>query len=120
VTKIRILLASMPTMLTDIIADLVSAQGDMLVVAKAPTAADWLGAARRAAADVVIVRQPSDSQTNDPLADVGALGRLRILAIDDGGRTGSLYRLHPERVALGELSGERLVAAVRAAAREVH
>jgi len=120
VTKIRILLASMPTMLTDIITDLVSAQGDMLVVAKAPTAVDWVGAARRSAADIVIVRQPQGGQADDPLADVAALGRLRILAIDDGGRTGSLYRIHPERVALGELSGERLVAAVRAAVREVH
>ncbi|KRA60327.1 hypothetical protein ASD79_08825 [Caulobacter sp. Root655] len=117
-TKIRILLASMPTMLTDIIDDLVSEQSDMLVVAKAPTTDDWIGAARRAAADVVIVRKSHSRQSVDPISDVTALGRLRILAIDDGGRTGSLYRLHPERVALGELSGERLVAAVRAAARE--
>ncbi len=47
-----------------------------------------------------------------------ALGKLRILAIADDGRTGRLYRLRPESVSLGELSSDRLVAAVRAAASE--
>ena len=117
-TKIRILLASMPPMLTDIIDDLVSAQDDMLVVAKAPPAADWVGAARHAAADVVIVRKPREPAADDPVADMTALGKLRILAIADDGRTGRLYRLRPESVSLGELSGDLLVAAVRAAARE--
>jgi len=38
---------------------------------------------------------------------------LRVLGLEGDGRRGSLYELQPRRIALGELSAEGLVAAIR-------
>jgi hypothetical protein len=44
-----------------------------------------------------------------------AFPRVRVLTIVDDGRTGFVHELVPRTVALGELSPERLVAAIRGA-----
>ncbi len=117
--KIRVVLASMPAMLTEIIEDLVAGEDDMQVVAKAPQSSDVLCLARRLDARVVIVREDHGSP-HDPGDELMASEKVRVLAIASDGKTGRLYRLQPRGEALGELSGEGLLAAVRAAAREPH
>ena len=42
----------------------------------------------------------------------------QILAVDEKGRTGTLYRLRPHKRSLGKLSKKRLVNAIRTAASE--
>ncbi|MBB2948506.1 hypothetical protein FB565_008289 [Actinoplanes lutulentus] len=65
-----------------------------------------------AGAGVLITDLGGDS---DPAVLTRLLRRhpgLRVLVVEDDGRTGSLWELRPHRIALGELSPQQLIEAV--------
>jgi DNA-binding NarL/FixJ family response regulator len=111
--SIRIVLADLPQMLRSIIRDILAGEPDMEVVGELPGQAELPAMVRRTGATFVIVRQTSpDPPTifHDLLA---ARPPTRVLAIADEGRAAILYELRPRRIAIGELSAARLVAAIR-------
>lgn len=109
--QIRILLAGMPKLMIEILRHSIAAEPDMTVVEVAH--GDDLGsAAQRMCADVVVVGRKSNER-----ADYSRLlrqqPRLRVLTIEDSGKTGALYELRPRRIPLGEISAHTLSKAIR-------
>jgi len=117
VPNIRILLADMPAMLLDIVAGIVAAEPDLTVVDMLADSTDLTAAVERTRADVVVTQQTSSTQEADQIALLLPERRLKIIALTDNGRQGVLYELRPHRASLGDMSADRLVAAIRAAAR---
>lgn len=109
---IRVVLAEMPRMLRDIVHGVLAAQPDVALssVAAADALAD---AVTRLDADVAILAE-SAPPADDHAALLYAHPHLRLVGISSDGRAGHLYELRPHRVALGALSPESLVEAVRA------
>ncbi len=114
--KIRIILADMPAMLGDIIAEIIALESDLIVVDSISGSADLKTAVRRTRADVVITQQASQeaAATHTSLLFTGR--PLKIVVIADNARQGLLYELRPHCERLGPLSADSLVAAIRAAA----
>ncbi|MGC2776548.1 MAG: hypothetical protein WA418_13045 [Bradyrhizobium sp.] len=118
--QIRILVAGMPRMLVDIIEDIVASEPDLTIVGEIDRSTELASAARRTRADVVISRQADSDMEADEMALL-LIGRPpKVVAITDDGRQGFVYELRPHRSPLGEMSVERLIAAIRVAARDEH
>jgi hypothetical protein len=64
-------------------------------------------------ADVVVVSPPDPEHDTEAVNLLYRSPRTRVLALDAGGRRAFLYELRPHRTALGELSRESLLAALR-------
>jgi len=114
VPVVRVLVGSLPRVLCDVIKQLLDGQSDIALVAQTTGDGDLLAAAREARPDVIIL-----GLTDPELPPIGEAllwqaPAVRILAViaDDG--RGFLYELRPQRAALGELSAEGLVEAIRA------
>jgi DNA-binding NarL/FixJ family response regulator len=120
VKHIRILLAEMPEMLSDIVAEVVASEPDFTVIARMAAADDVGAAARRLRADVVMVRHAGDGHDIDYSTLAIAHRPIKVIALAEDGREGFLYELRPHRVPLGEISARGLVAAIRAAAGDAH
>jgi len=102
-------------MLCDIIEHAVKNESDMVVVGELTDRSYLATTARATEADVIIL-QLDDSELP---AECGALfdarPRIRLLGVAGDGRRTFLYDLRPQRTALGEVSPQRLVDAIRAA-----
>jgi DNA-binding NarL/FixJ family response regulator len=111
--RTRILVAELPRMRRDIIADLLDSQSDMEVVGDVPTGLLAEAVSDRQA-DVLLI-----GRDDSPLAEelLERRPRLKVFAVADHGRECSLYELRPHRVEFGEVSPDELVAAIRAAVR---
>ena len=111
--RVRVVITKMPQLLQDIVFAILSAEPDIdLTVATEPLDATGLTEALRDA-DVVIVPEPLRANVAyDSL--LYAHPHARVVAIDEDGRRAMLYELRPSRVALGELSSQVLVDAIRA------
>jgi DNA-binding NarL/FixJ family response regulator len=108
----RILLAELPRMRRDIIADVLAMQSDMEVVGEVAALGELVEAVERGGADVLVIGR------DDAALAAGLLERrprLKVLAVAEEGRACSIYELRPRRVELGELSPQLLVDAIRAA-----
>ena len=108
---IRVLGASVPRILCEIIEDVITAEPDMEFRASSG-AAPLVAEVEEAAADVVIV---GDVDMQHVTALLRARSDLKILAIVAEGREAFLYQLRPERVRLREASPKILVSAIREA-----
>lgn len=110
---IRVVTAELPRILNDIIGNVLESAGDIHVIAQAASQADLLDMARRLHPDVIIMgvddvglpRFGWDLYVSDP--------HLRVLGVVGEGRQTFVYELRPHQTALGELSPEGLVDAVR-------
>jgi hypothetical protein len=116
VKQIRILLAGMPMMLLDIMSEIVGSEPDLTIVEKITEGSDVGAAARRVHADVVIVKQSSETLQTGEVALLSQ-NQFRVIALVDDGRQGFLYEFRPHRIPLGEISAGGLVAAIRASAQ---
>src|SRR5262245_42236892 len=100
----------MPQLLREIIRSVVVAEADLELVAELSDARLLGEAVPRHAPDVVIGHSTP--------ADIERLlrdrPRLKVLQVDDTGRSTVLYELKPHRTALGEVSPARLLSAIRA------
>jgi DNA-binding NarL/FixJ family response regulator len=102
-------------MLCDIVENIVAEQPDMEVVGKLERRTSLLTAAAEAAADVVILGL-GDAEL--PLVCeelVAAQPHSKVLAVAADGRRAFLYELRPQTSALGEISPQGLIDAIRAA-----
>jgi DNA-binding NarL/FixJ family response regulator len=109
--RTRILLAGLPTLLEEIVTDILAgAEAEGLELVGVAHGSSLARKVERLRADVVIVGG------NDPSIVATLLEqhpRLKVLAVAADASRSWLYELKPERVQLGCLSAERLVAAVR-------
>ena len=103
-------------MMLDILTEVIASQPDFEVVAAMTTAEEAGAAARRARANVTIVREAGGDAGLGPAVLVAAQRPMKVIALAADGQHGFLCELRPHRVALGEMSADRLVAAIRAAA----
>lgn len=115
--KIRIILADMPAMLVDIIAEIIALEPDLTFVDSISDSTELKTAVRRARADVVITQSLGDELAAHSAALLSTGRPLKIIAITDQARQGLLCELRPHCEPLGPLSAEGLVAAIRTAAR---
>jgi DNA-binding NarL/FixJ family response regulator len=111
-----VLVCDLPGILCDVVQHLLEGQSDLALVGGPVRASDLLVAALSTQPDVVIIdlADPDLPPVGEALLrQAPAVGLLGVIPND--GRA-FLYQLRPERVALGELSAEGLLDAVRAAA----
>jgi hypothetical protein len=114
--RIRIIVIGLPQILRDVITEIVADQPDMEVVGDLPDGANP-ATVEDLGGSFVAIRVGNDGE----LPDVGArlLERrargFRILGLSSEGRTGFLYELRPTQIAIGEVTPERLLRAIRAA-----
>src|SRR6266571_423761 len=100
--RTRIVLAGISRMLSDIITDIVTSH--------AATVAE-------AEADVVVLGLPDEELPSEYAGLLSARPQTRLLGVSGDGRRAFLYELRPYRSALGEVSPQTLLDAIRAAAR---
>lgn len=74
---------------------------------------DLPAAVLRARADVVVVGQDAQAERDSYLQLLLRHPRVKVLAIADNGKSGSLYELQPRRVSLGKISARTLTQAIR-------
>jgi len=110
--QIRILLAGMPALLLDILHHVVVSEADMAVVGQIENG-DLLAAMRQSRPNVLVIGQKAknERQKYEPL--LWRHPRLRLLTIATDGKSGALYKLHPQRTSIGSLSADALRKAIR-------
>jgi DNA-binding NarL/FixJ family response regulator len=106
----RILLVDMPQLLREIIRSVVVAEPDLEIIAELGDAASLEESLPRHAPDIVI----GHSTRRDIERLLRDCPRLKVLQIDDTGRSTVLHELCPRRTALGEISPASLLKAIRA------
>jgi DNA-binding NarL/FixJ family response regulator len=115
VERIRVLLAELPRMLSEIIESVIADQQDMSIVGAIDSRDRVTSALVRTPADVVIVGL-RDAETTASLNRVLLeQPRLKLLAISGDERSSYLYELRPHTVSLGDISPQGLVDAIRGA-----
>ena len=102
-------------MLCDIIAHAITSESDMEVVGEVDDRAHLGTAAQATDADVVILQIDGLELPAECGALFDARPRIKLLGVAGDGRRTFLYDLRPQRTALGEVSPQRLVEAIRAA-----
>jgi DNA-binding NarL/FixJ family response regulator len=108
----RIAFIDLPQMLREILKNVLGAQPDLRVVAEFPSDVSLTAAATRSSADVLIAGL-SEAGDEDLDQVVTTYPRIKVLAIEAGGRSMFLYELRPRRVTVGEVSPERFVDLIR-------
>src|SRR5438876_12063609 len=103
----------MPRMLSDILADVLSAEPDMEVVGVLSSRGKLRATVAETRADVVVLALGDSRLPKDCERLLRAHPRLRVLGVTSEGRRGCLFGLRPLKASLGELSPQRLVNAIR-------
>jgi DNA-binding NarL/FixJ family response regulator len=117
VKRIRVILIGLTQMLREIVVDAVGRERDLEIVRSYPPAADFTTAVAESKAAVVIAgADSSDSAT--VRRTLWKFPSVKIVSISDDARQIALHELALHRQNLGNLSPERLAAAIRAAAHE--
>ena len=99
----------------DIIDHVVAAEPNMAVVGVVADG-DLPGAIRRTRADVLVVGQDPQGERDSYLPLLLRHPRVKVLAITDNGKSGTLYELRPRRISLGKISARTLAKAIRGSA----
>jgi hypothetical protein len=100
-------------MLSDILAHIVIALPDIVLVDRVVEGKDLLAAVRLTRANVVLAAQAADDEREMYAPLLYRRPRLRIIAVASDGSTGLLYELRPKRIALSEMSVDALGKAIR-------
>ncbi len=114
-TRTRVLLWDMPTMMHDIILQLLMKESDFQVAAPTDKSSTLLDASKKYRPDIVVTSCGEDEANTTYRDLLLECPRLKVLDVRSDGRKGYLYELRPERKQLGELSPESLVTAIREA-----
>ncbi len=123
VAPIRVVLATMPALLGDIVRDTLAANhDDVAILAEVETRGEIASAVRRTDADVAVLGVASQDDLSDFLGSLLAdHPRLAVIALASDGRNGCVYRLKPISSAIEDVSPASLMQAIRAtAAMDVH
>jgi DNA-binding NarL/FixJ family response regulator len=110
---IRIVLLDMPPLLLEMLRDAIAPQCDMEIVGTVTDEPNLGAFLENAEADVVVVKRDGALKRTAVNELLYRRPRLRIFEIVDRGRRGLLHELRPRRVALGEISPQRLINAIR-------
>jgi DNA-binding NarL/FixJ family response regulator len=110
---IRIVLWDMPPLLLEMLRDAIAPEGDMEVVGTAVDEPNLGALLENTGADVVVIKRDGALKRNVFNELLYQRPRLRIFEIVDSGRGGLLHEMRPRRVALGEISPQRLIDAIR-------
>jgi DNA-binding NarL/FixJ family response regulator len=110
---IRIVLWDMPPLLFEMLRDAIAPQGDMELVGTAGDEPNLGALLENTEADVVVVKRDGGPKRNAVEGLLYRRPRLRVFEIVDGGRGGLLHEMRPRRIALGEISPQRLIDAIR-------
>jgi hypothetical protein len=114
-TKIRVLLLDLTGIVADIVCQVVSQQDDVEIIASLQNINDVESDVHKAGVNVVITAYPSDQSKLRRFDRVLATRPgLRVLAIEDDGRTACMYTLLPQITQLGPLSPKTLIEFIRA------
>jgi DNA-binding NarL/FixJ family response regulator len=115
VVHTRIVLIGISPLLHEIVRDALSEAPDLDLVAEHEAAVDVGEAVARDRPDFVILGSQGDVE--ESVRSLVAANRgVRALEIRSDGRESVLYELRPHRVSLGEISTDKLVGTIRAAA----
>ena len=106
-------MAEIPRMIRDIVHETVADNADMLVVGEYSERAACLKAVAAEAPDIVIfgTSEPGDPELPTQLFLTSPHIKVLMLAIS--GRSAVLYELRPHTTTLGDVSPQRLLAAIR-------
>jgi hypothetical protein len=111
VSAIRILLAG-PRMLSDLVARLLETAPDVVVAGTAPFDDRLMAAARELAVDAIVAgTSGEDPEALDAM--LFELPTVKLVALAPDGRRATLFELLPRHTALGELSRDVLLGAIR-------
>ncbi len=115
VTPIRVLVGDLPGLLADVVTHLLESQPDIALVGKGGGGDTLVAAAEQGQPDVVILGLASEELPPWGEQLLRRIPSLRVLGVTRDRGRGFLYEMRPQRAALGELSPDGLVNAVRAA-----
>ncbi len=102
----------MPKLLLDMLDRVVASAPDMSVVGRTEEN-DLAAAATRMRADVILVGEEMKPRPGEYAKLLIRHPRLKVLAITDDGKTGTLHEMRPQRFPLGEISADSLRDAIR-------
>jgi DNA-binding NarL/FixJ family response regulator len=112
--KIRIFLAGgLRRLLHDIVREAVATQPDMKVVGDSHNGQELHHMLAAGDVDLVIVGAHQSEDISSVASILYASPQVKLLAIEDNGRTATIYRLRPHQLSLGEMSPQELLAAIR-------
>jgi DNA-binding NarL/FixJ family response regulator len=120
VQPIRIILAEMPRKLHDILEAIVAPHPDMRIVARVVGRDRLLFAVNSARADVIILELHGAESPSVLDGLLYECPRVKVLATTSDGRGTFVRELLPNEVALGDLSPEHLLEAIRAVHPKPH
>lgn len=112
---LRILVVGMPRLVRDMIERTIKAQPDMEVIVD-EHGVDGLGGDGGSAPDFVVCGLDFPWLPDEFRTLLEEQPRAKVLGIDAAGGHAYLYELRPQRVAIGEVSPEDIVEAIRLAA----
>jgi len=115
VSRIRILATEMPPLLFDFVNSIIAAEPDMTMAKLRLPESDVSSAVRETNAQVLIVGSDVASDLDQWMSLLYERPRLKVLVLEQMGRTAQLYALRPHRTSLGEVSRSGLVNAIRTA-----
>lgn len=115
--RIRILLGDMPRILRELIDGAIGETADMAVVGTVEAPERVASSLERTKADVLIIGTPGDADSVQLQSLLYTQPRLRLVTIGGDGRSTALHELRPFTIALGDVSPDVLLDAIRASAR---
>jgi hypothetical protein len=110
----RILLAGMSNMLSNIVTAALAQAPDIAVVGKVATYGDLAPQIRSTPVDAVIVHASHPGAAATFIELLHAFPLLKVVAIDPTGSTGFLHQLRPYSTRVAEVSVDGLLTALRA------
>jgi DNA-binding NarL/FixJ family response regulator len=114
--RIGILLGVMPRMLHDVVRDVLRGEEDLRIVAESVEVDVVAEHVERERPDVVVLAAQSGSPPAVCAELLSRFPRLTVVTLEDRGERASIYTQRPIRFRIDELSGPRLVTAIRRAA----
>jgi len=115
VAPIRILAVEMPPLLLDFVKSIITAESDMTIAKPLEPKTDIASAVRDTDTQVLIVGCDASSNLEQWMSLLYEQPRLKVLVLEEMGRTAQLLELRPHRTPLGELSRKGLLSAIRTA-----
>jgi DNA-binding NarL/FixJ family response regulator len=114
VEKIGVLLVQgQHRILSDIVRDVLEADSSVELVGQVASIEDTVDAIARSRCDAVVWMVDDARQAEAPVELLRHAPGLRIVAIEGGGREGSMWRMRPQRERLGQLSPARIIEELR-------
>ena|SRR5690348_14677126 len=110
--KVRVLVAGMPRMLTDIVRNIISSQADLEFAGEAEGTKDLVRIAKEKHADVLVVGAATIEDATGYSDILYRRPRMSIVAIDADARGAQVFDLRPHVSHLGDISPATLIAAL--------